>query len=140
MMASNGLLTVAMIAGGAISFFVVFETVWNGELELLFRNSPNIKLYEYAARTLINLLITLVPLFIPTIEIYVNLISSFSYPFDSIFVPILLQAILLWRSGKRNLGFVFVMVFHAFILIASVCFSIASFILFFEALVDYYSS
>ncbi|KAK7576699.1 hypothetical protein V9T40_012985 [Parthenolecanium corni] len=98
MMASNGLLTLAMIAGGAISFFVVFETVWNDELELLFCNSPNIKLYEYAARTLINLLITLVPLIIPTCEIFVNLISSFSYPFDSIVVPILLQAILLWRA------------------------------------------
>lgn len=138
MMASNGLLTLAMIAGGAISFFVVFETVWNDELELLFCNSPNIKLYEYAARTLINLLITLVPLIIPTCEIFVNLISSFSYPFDSIVVPILLQAILLWRGSKRNLGFVCVMLFHAFILIVSIGFSILSFVLCFTALVDYY--
>lgn len=140
MMASNGLLTVAMIAGGAISFFVVFETVWNNELELLFRNSPNIKVYEYAARTFINLLITIVPLLIPSIEIYVNLISSFSYPFDSIFVPILLQAILLWRSGKRSSGFMSLMLFHALILIASLAFSIVSFVLCIKALIDYYSS
>lgn len=139
MMASNGLLTLAMIAGGAISFFVVFETLWNGELELLFRNSTNIKLYEYAARTFINLLITLVPLLIPTCEIFVNLISSFSYPVDSIIIPILLQVILLWRSSKRNASFVLVLLLNAVILIASIGFSIVSFVLCVQALVEYYS-
>lgn len=119
---SNCLLTGAVVVCGAITFFVIFETVWR-HLAAVVADSRYSKLYEYVTRTFINLLITVMALIIPSLDLFILLISSFSYPYDSIFLPALLQSMLLWSDGKRSLRCLLVIVKNILLLVTSVAFS-----------------
>lgn len=121
---SNCLLTIAVIANGAVSFFVIFETVWCGELLALIGESRNRKLYEFMARITINFLITVMAIVIPTLSIFINLISCFSYPFDSIFLPAVLQSVLIWKDGNRNIQFFIVIGKNVMLLVVCFAFSL----------------
>lgn len=136
---SNCLLTVAITACGAISFFVIFETIWCDELVTLVNDSRYLKLYEYMARISTNLLITVMAIVIPTLEIFINLISCFSYPYDTIFLPALLQCMIVWNNGKRDLHFAFIMIKNFALCLIGVAFSVTSFLTCLSEISSYYN-
>ncbi len=139
MIVSNCVLTAAMICCGAISFFVVFETIWEGSLKALCSKSRYVKLYEYAARTFINLFITIVPLAVPSLDVFINMISCFSYPFDSIFLPVILHTMLLWKDEKlNNMSIVFILALNSALVVVSIGFSIVTFVVCVREIINLY--
>ncbi len=120
---SNVIFVMAMIQSGAVSFFIIFEALWDDRLKAVFAESKHLKLYEYLIRTLINFVITIIALAIPSLDLLTNLIACFSYPYDSVCLPLLMRTLLMWKH-KHNLKFFCFLGLNSILLAASVFFAI----------------
>lgn len=124
---ANCLLTAAITASGAISFYIIFETVWCGDLLNLVAKSRYLKLYEYITRTFLNLLVTVSAIAIPSLDLFINMLSCFSFSYDGIFLPAILQSVYLWSDDKRDLRFAFLMIKNILLFAVGIVFSLTTF-------------
>ncbi len=136
---SNGLVAVTVIVGAGPTFFVIFETIWGENLRKLCSNSDYELFYEYVARTFLNLSITVIAVAMPSLDILVNLISCFSYPFDSVLLPLLLHMVLICGKENRGTSFPFLLLLHSALAAICIFFSTTMFLAFLSGVLAAYS-
>lgn len=104
------LFVVSLLGGGALSFFMIFQTLWYDGWENYFKKSSCIKFYEYVIRSMLGLFIILLAMVVPTFSLFVNLISSFSYLYDSVLLPLILQSVIVWNDKQNTTATVLILI------------------------------
>lgn len=101
-LATNCIFIILAMLSISPSLFVIVLTIWDGCLENYFSKFASVKLYEYSIRSIICVFITLGVILVPSFTNLINLITCFSFPFDSMMLPAILEVVLAWSDSKKR--------------------------------------
>ncbi|XP_065222489.1 proton-coupled amino acid transporter-like protein pathetic [Planococcus citri] len=101
-LATNCFFALLAMASISPSLLVIIMAFWNDGLENHLCDSKYTKLYEYLVRSSICVFITLGVILVPSFTNLINLITCFSFPFDSIMLPAVLEIVLAWSDSKKR--------------------------------------
>lgn len=133
-----GLFVMGIIGGGALSFLVIFETLWIDGCDNLFSQCKYIKLYEYLVRSMLALFIILFAMVVPTFGSLINLVSCFSYPYDSILLPLILQSVIIWNDRQSDTKTVLILIKNVIISVICIAACLVAFYKSLTEIVSYY--
>ncbi|XP_065202129.1 proton-coupled amino acid transporter 3-like [Planococcus citri] len=107
---TNCLFVVGLMGSGALSFYLIFQTLWFDGWDSYFKKSNFVKFYEYVVRSMLGIFIIILAMVIPTFNLFINLISCFSYPYDSVLLPIILESVIVWNDKQNTTTAVLILI------------------------------
>lgn len=124
---SNTAMTITVILSAVVIFYGIFLCLWEGILEEIFEDAKNINIYRFASKATVLSCIILVTAITPSLSAFLNLLCSFSLPYDTIIQPVALESVIIWRqSGSALKKFVFILK-NIILTIVAILFAIWSF-------------
>lgn len=126
---TSAAMTITMICGGALAFYAVFQMLWCDTLDVYFKHSKNIRLYEYTAKIIVFAFIISVALFVPSLSILINFSSCFSWPYDIIFIPVAMETVIELKYDLTKWRKVFIVIKNVILTAFCIIFCVISFII-----------
>lgn len=105
LLVTNCIFTLASILCVSPTLYVIIFTIWDNEMASYLSKFGNALMYEYVVKTCVGLFIILVVAAVPSFIALINLITCFSFPFDSIMLPAILESVVTWKNNEHDFQF-----------------------------------